>query len=244
MTLERLKSLPLESLQQIAIKEGIKIPENIGKEDLIDIIIEALEENQLDRNNQNNNPVSIIEKKYDITNELELDARIPLNGSLPEGYNETKIEVLLRDPEWAYTYWDIKESELKAISKNPSYRTLYLRVNEYEGVYCGQNNNDKVIEYFDIPVRLTDNQWYINLPHQGVRYNLELRCYLDGKDKLLAKSNTVTVPKGNTVGTADYSDLGEEVILTLAGINNLENASFNNKIPHRIISLVDDQYVR
>jgi uncharacterized protein len=245
MTLERLKTLPLESLQQIAVIEGINFPDNIDKESLIKVILEAIEENKDERVKHDNNPIKIIEKKYDLINDLGLNVNQPQNGDLPEGYNETQIELLVRDPEWAYTYWEIKDSLIKSLKKSPTFEGLYLRVLEYTGAGCSDNGDiSKVIDRFDIPVKLIDNQWYINLPHTGARYELELHCAVDGKDDVLAKSNTITIPVGSFAQVLDMDDLDEDLIIVLSGFEGLDLSSFNNKIPHRIISLADDQSFR
>ncbi len=63
MTKDRLQSQPLSSLKDIAKKMGISDYENLHREKIIDVIIDALEEDRNDRIIHNNMSIRGEEKK-------------------------------------------------------------------------------------------------------------------------------------------------------------------------------------
>ena len=170
MTEERLQLLPEKFLREIAVKEGISFDDTTDKQELIDLIIEAIEEDRQENVLANNPAMHIKERKFDITLNEQFDFEED-QYPLPEQYNETRIMLLLRDPAWAYTYWDIKESDVAAYKLGAMKAELLLRVYELsEKVFSKTAVND----YFDIPVKFNDNSWYINLSSPGSYYTVEL----------------------------------------------------------------------
>ena len=167
MTRERLERLSFPTLREIAEKEGISIKNSVGRSDLIDLILEAMEEDRDEREHLNNLAIRVEEKKYDITIDEELESEEKQEYPISERYNETRLTLLLRDPLWAFAYWDIKDLDYKKIQNTMPGFSLILRVHESRDSIIG---DDKYIDSFDIPVTLTDNRWYINLPRAGSTY--------------------------------------------------------------------------
>ncbi len=236
MTRERLFGLSKEELGKIAERVGIQFSKEIEKETLVELIIEEEEESRRERESLNNNPMRFEEKKYSFFLDEELDDS-DSDIHLPRRYNETKIIIMLRDPAWAYAYWDIKDSDLKEISPDPKkIDQVLLRVNEFKG----PDTNGEVIDSFDIPVKQSDNRWYLNLGKQDTYYYLDLICIFDGKEYLLARSNIIRVPRGWIAGNQDNISITEDKIMALSGIDNIGVSTFGNRIPQRIISLLDE----
>jgi hypothetical protein len=245
MTKERLRALSLESLQELARKEGVELSTHNGREALIDSILEAMEEDRSERETDNNLAILMEGRKYDITPEEELESQESEEYAIPEQYNETRIVLLLRDPWWAFTYWDVNETEAQDLRDTTGFEELALRVNELAGdVFNGENS----LNYYDIPVQFSDTCWYVNLAKQEKSYCVELIARLAGKVKTLARSNTVYAPRGDIAmgddGQADAADAINDEMILLSGLHSAGISSYGSVNPQRIISILDAQYVR
>lgn len=241
MTAERLQRCTMKSLREIAEREGIVLAGKINKDILIDLILEALEEDREERNRINNPAMRIREKKYEISMDEDFDSPESQRFPLPESYNETKIVLLLRDPFWAFAFWEIKPAdmeELKTFIRNPS---LCLRVRR-----PSEGRTRKNGDFFDIPVGLDDRSWYINLPAAGAAYEIELVGKDRTDERVLCTSNRIYSPAFNIpeAGTEQaLKDTGNDPAL-LSRLYNFGDESPMKEIPQRIISLLDTQYLR
>lgn len=241
MTEERLQLLPENFLREIAAKEGISFDDSIDKAELIDLILDAIEEDRSEKELANNPAMRIKETKFDITLNEQFDFdedKYPL----PEKYNETRIMMLLRDPAWAYTYWDVKESDIAAVKYGAAKGSLFLRVYELlEGEFCKKN----IADFFDIPVKLDDNDWYINLPEPGIHYCVELILDSSKNEKVLCRSNVVLSPLWEVSEPDDLAILkgsGNDLLL-VAGLYDMGLEGSSSKVPQRIISMIDTEFL-
>jgi hypothetical protein len=238
VTEERLSVLSLSALLEIAGNEGIKNAADLNREDLIEQILEAIEEDREERECFNNFAMRIEEKKYEILLDEEFESQKGIVFEIPERYNETKIALLLRDPFWAFAYWGIQDQELEEIEERGHLEGLLLRVCQLE---TDESGKEGVIDSFDIPVKVQDNKWYINLPESGKSYFIKLIARLAGGEKVLCTSNSVTSPEKTVAATiageniTDFSD----PMLAFAGLFHLSESSFDGSIPHRIIQFIE-----
>ncbi|HUX20437.1 MAG TPA: DUF4912 domain-containing protein [Spirochaetia bacterium] len=243
MTKERLQGLSFASLLDIATKEGISVSENLDKESLIEVIREAMEEDRNEREQSNNSAMRIKEKKYDITRDEELESGDSEEYELPERYNETRIVAMLRDPLWAFAYWDLKDSELEKGEVDADTMDLFLRVCEMKS---GEDVESGVVDYFDIPVSSSDSSWYINLPAPGKSYVIELHAGTAEAGRLLCRSNAIHSPLGQVA--VEY--LHEMIThpdndsMVLTGLDQYSGSSLRENIPQRIISMIDSEYLQ
>ena len=239
MTKERLQELTMEALREVANREEVSFGPEITRESLIELILEEQEDERTDREKVNNNAMRVKEKKFEITQE-EAESFL-VEYELPESYNETKIALLLRDPLWAFAYWDIKQNHVEKIE---SLGEANLRLRVYQVDEKGRSSRVHT-EFFEIPVKLTDRSWYINLPKTGVKYRLKLILRSGTHEEVLCESNTVESPTISLNPTADYaSDEQFRAILAVSGIQYPDDFSEKADIPQRIISLLDTQYLQ
>ena len=119
---------------------------------------------------------------------------------LPESYNETRVVLMLRDPSWAFAYWDLKDTDRRDFQRSESFEGLMLRVYTMDDPESGLGD---ARQQFDIPVTLLDERWYINLPDQETYYKLALVAAADGEERSLAVSNAIVVPRGMTYRPLD-----------------------------------------
>ena len=239
MTRERLQELTMEALREVADREEVSFGPEITREALIELILEEEEDERTDRKKVNNNAMRVKEKKFEITQE-EAESFL-VEYELPESYNETKIALLLRDPLWAFAYWDIKQDHVEKI-ESLTESSIILRL--YQVDEKGRSSRVQA-EFFEIPVKLTDRSWYINLPKTGLKYRLDLVLRSRVHEKVLCESNTVESPAISLNPTVDYvSDEQFRAILAVSGILDPDDFSEKGGIPQRIISLLDTQYLQ
>ena len=242
MDKERLAKLSMENLLSLAETEEIDVPQCISREDLIEIILEAYEDEKSDHDNTNNPAMRVKETKYDIVLNRMLGSG-NIRFSIPEAYNETYIKLMLRDPFWAFAYWELKDADLEIIRDGLAATEPFLRVYEVDN---SPETPSSAISFFDIPVQITDNSWYINLPKSGKSYYIDL-MYRSGKaEKLLCTSNKVSSPEATYSLLKEgggIADAGNDLVL-LSGLYDFEAAGRENIIPQRIISFLDAQYIQ
>ncbi len=229
-------SLSVEELRCLARKEGVKQVEKHDVEELIEILEEIQEEKLADRR-QNNDIMRLKGKKYDIFRETPFDGSEDQLFDLPEQYADTKITMLLRDPFWAYAYWDINHLDLIKVKEKYPELELFLRVYEL------QKQTDHVsdaIGNFEIPIQESDRSWYINLPNPGRCYVVDLLCdcLSDGGEILLiSRSNMVESPGGYWLNHInELRESPEELELFLAGLTDNSGNIADNALIENIIA--------
>lgn len=119
-------------------------------------------------------------------------------GTLPSSYNETRIVVLVRDPYWAHTYWDLNHEKLGEVSSliRGQWGTIRTILRVYDVNDIPHFNGDNAVRYFDIDVMLEAKNWYIHLGVPNRDYVVDLGLLdAQGKFYLIARSNRVRTPR-------------------------------------------------
>ncbi|MFW6211909.1 MAG: DUF4912 domain-containing protein [Spirochaetota bacterium] len=234
-----LSDASFEALLRLADTYGADVAENVTRDELEESVAEAIDEWKAEHRQLNSHSVRVEETKYETQATGELD--MPADEiELPESYNETRVVLMLRDPSWAYAYWDLAKAD----------RARFERAEGFEGLLLRVFNMDepdtplaKARARFEIPVTLLDNRWYFNLPDQETLYRIVLVAVDDGKEEQLAASNTITVPRG-MIAEDRGEERGEEPmnqILAQTGIQHLDVVTSGKQIPQRVLSLIDDE---
>ncbi|MCL2295214.1 MAG: DUF4912 domain-containing protein [Spirochaetes bacterium] len=242
MTRDRLQSLSYSSLKEIAKKEGIANYQNLPVAKLIEAVIEALEEDRNERITLNNIIIRGEEKKFDIFRDEEIVSRDTVDYIIPETYNESKVHLMLIEPLLAYAYWDFSEKDRAIYATITKPEKLFLRV--YEGLEIGGKAPSV---FFDIPIEIKDENWYINLPHKSTSYYIKIILLAPDEEKVLCTSNVITSPP-KTIEDVNESidyDLSNEDMQLLAGFYkfDVEEDTPRDAIPQRIISFTDEKYL-
>ncbi|MBU8913164.1 MAG: DUF4912 domain-containing protein, partial [Spirochaetales bacterium] len=239
-----------EALLRVADRYNVDIPDNVTRDELEDLVYEAAEETREEHRRTNNHSVRVEETKYDNRADGEIAADDGEDIELPDSYNETRIVLLLRDPAWAFAYWDLQTAHSEAFRRSDRFEGLLLRVYSLESPV---QSISKCRASFDIPVMLHDKGWYIHLPEQESNYRLSLIAVDGGAERLLALSNVVAVPRG-TVSNLDpdidadaepninEKSTGDE-ILAQTGIQDMDLPFNGRRIPQRILDLIDEDLV-
>jgi ABC-type phosphate transport system substrate-binding protein len=110
---------------------------------------------------------------------------------LPEGYGESQIVLIPRDPHWAYAYWDVPQAHREEVRRQGGMR-LALRL--YDVTDVGLNvPNSHSVQQFDCEEFARD--WYLPVPVSDRDYCAEIG-YLtaEGNWLLLARSLPIRIP--------------------------------------------------
>ncbi|NCJ07188.1 DUF4912 domain-containing protein [Synechococcales cyanobacterium C] len=112
-------------------------------------------------------------------------------GDLPAGYGESQIVLMPRDPQWAYTYWDIS-NEHKAELRSQGGQQLVLRLVDSTDIDLAYQRPHSVQEY---PCDELAREWYLPIPVSDRDYVVEIgyRC-VDGRWLVLSRSAPAHIP--------------------------------------------------
>jgi hypothetical protein len=219
--IDKLDALSLEELYALADRTGLDLPSGLERPFVIEEILEVLEEDSEDRRAEQGEAVHIDEKKYSGLRIGDFDVDLGPGESLATRYNETMIRAIVRDPSWAFAYWDIADLDLEMLRGEDPGASLFLRVAE---IGPPGEQGDSPREYFDIPIADNDLQWYINLPRSGVRFRIDLcarRGGQAGKFRVLARSNEVESPRQSLAASGPILDPPSYELLALSGAEDL-----------------------
>ncbi|MGA2192124.1 MAG: DUF4912 domain-containing protein [Nitrospirota bacterium] len=124
------------------------------------------------------------------------EAGIILPSELPYYYDEDRIVLLMRDPYWAYSYWEVtqKKLEMERGYLGEGGRDAYLALRLYDVtdiIFNGANDHG----HYDIGIYDRIGNWYINtgMPGRSFVVDLGLKTQ-DGRFITLARSNVAKAP--------------------------------------------------
>ncbi|GAB4434783.1 MAG: DUF4912 domain-containing protein [Cyanobacteria bacterium J069] len=149
----------------------------------------------------------------------DVDANLP---DLPDGYGESRIVLLPRDPQWAYTYWDVPDQH-KALLRGQGGQRLALRLYDVTDIDANSQRPHSVQQY-DCDELARD--WYLPIPVSDRDYLVEIG-YLTvaGTWLVLARSNAVRIPP------VYPSDWFEDQFITLGWDEDRRGKTFLKLIP-------------
>jgi uncharacterized protein len=112
-------------------------------------------------------------------------------GDFPEGYGESRIVLMPRDPQWAYAYWDIPNAH-KSELRSQGGQQLAVRIYDVSDINIEHQVPHSVQEY---PCDEMAREWYLPIPVSDRDYVVEIgyRTY-DGRWLLMARSAEVRIP--------------------------------------------------
>ncbi|KPQ36003.1 MAG: DUF4912 domain-containing protein [Phormidium sp.] len=143
-------------------------------------------------------------------------------ADLPEGYGESRIVLMPRDPQWAYCYWDVTNEHKEELRRQGG-QQLALRVYDATDIDLNHQPPHSIQEY---PCDELAREWYLPIPVSDRDYCVEIgyRCG-DGRWLVLARSLTVHTPP------VYPSDWIEDVFVTVNWDEPLEGKTVANLVP-------------
>lgn len=89
---------------------------------------------------------------------------------LPDGYGESRIVMMPRDPQWAYVYWDLP-NDVREVVRRQGGEILTLRLYDVTGL------EDESLPKLSIQEHSCDElarEWYLSLPISDRDYQAEI----------------------------------------------------------------------
>ena len=198
LTKAYLESLANADIFKLADNYGIDVSQN---PDRVSLIEELLEVSSLDGDESTGTP-----------EEEMTDLVFVESAPLPRYYNVTFIEIMIRDPFWAFAFWEIKASEKEQLEKAQDFNGYYLRVNLLNGVKLNGfpkieaavvSDRQGLEEMLTVQVSPVDIAWYLGFaptaegtgenPCQN-RYIVELCASIGETETVLAVSAPILMP--------------------------------------------------
>lgn len=225
MDSEKLSLLSDDELSHLAEKMGIYVPDGLERVFLIEEIVDAFEDDTAEKAFSHDAPDHVEEKK--LTGTGFIPGRLE-EIAIPDNYNETAINAIVRDPLWIFAFWDIAEIPRNKILAEVEEPRLILRVIEMADTDASFHH--------DIAVSFDDRKWYINVPYPKRSYRIDLCVAKFQKIKVLAHSNVVHMP-------SQYMDMNPKLpqmtksLLILSGSEELHLIEPKEENSLRIMSM-------
>jgi len=190
LTRAYLESLATGDLIRMADGLGLDIPDN---PDRVFVIEELLESSFRDGNES---------QEQEITDSV-ITETVPLS----KHYNISFIEVMIRDPFWAFVFWEIKTSDEEQFGKAQDFNGYYLKISPLENPdnpSLDKNSEQKSDGVFTIPVKSEDTARYLGLTNtsgdeiswaEQCQYKVEFCANVGDVETILAISNPVRLPR-------------------------------------------------
>jgi hypothetical protein len=168
LTRPYLESLSADELVKLADSFGIDIPPGLER---IFIIEELL--------------ALTFGDEFVSEDDLEDSPDFTGDAALPRRYNISYIEVMIRDPLWAFVFWEVKGHDKELYEKAPDFGGYRLKV-----IPLAEGNASPRERFttdwensFTVPVGADDSAWYLGFPPAEGRYMVEL-CALQGEKEI------------------------------------------------------------
>ena len=166
-TISSLARLTLRQLRQIASDLGVPLYSRKSKENLVDEV--AVRQ----------------EKRGGDLKAIEAELNAPTIST-----TETRVVFLPRDPQWAYVFWEISDSDRERAQKEGANR-LCLRLADVTGMQDGSAHPHTLQE---VPVDSHSTEWYLPVPLCDRDYRVELGYRISNSWMSLAFSSIARVP--------------------------------------------------
>jgi hypothetical protein len=143
-------------------------------------------------------------------------------ADLPGGYGESRIVLLPRDPQWAYTYWDIPNEHKEELRRQGG-QQLALRIYDVTDIDLDYQSPHSIQEY---PADELAREWYLPIPVSDRDYVIDIgyRNPIGGW-LVLARSARVHIPP------VYPSDWIEDVFITVDFEEDLRGKTKYELIP-------------
>ncbi|NEP24330.1 DUF4912 domain-containing protein [Moorena sp. SIO3I6] len=222
-----LEEMTLRQLRRVASEYGISRYSRMRKARLL-AEIQAIE-----RHKRSTTPSPIIEAQPNVeSTKFELAQEEPTSDTLvsvdeglaelPEGYGESRIVLMPRDPHWSYAYWDIPYEHKQELRSHGG-QQLALRLYDVTAIKLDYQSPHSIQEY---PCDELAREWYLPMPVSDRDYVVEIgyRCE-DGQWLVLARSAPIHVPP------AYPSKWMEDQFVTVNWDDNLQGKTVLKLVP-------------
>jgi uncharacterized protein len=225
-----LEEMTLRQLRKVASECKISRYSRMRKSQLLTSIREVIKNTEQERFSQNSSDMQEEQQvkgtKFEVGQDesmMEILASVDQDlGELPDGYGESCIVLMPRDPQWAYAYWDVPNDHKEELRRQGG-QQLAIRIYDVTDVNLDHQAPHSVQEYLcDEMAR----EWYLPIPVSDRDYVADIgyRC-ADGRWLVLARSATVSIPP------VYPSDWIEDAFLTVNWDEELKGKTLYTLVP-------------
>ncbi|MBR5964732.1 MAG: DUF4912 domain-containing protein [Treponema sp.] len=208
LTRAKLETLTSAELLEIADEYGIDAPDDLNRQFIIGDLLELASELEED------------EKVKETIALAEGEQQINVN-TLPTSYNETKINVILRNPISLFVWWDLSEWTIKKIRSERSQLRLFV-------YFFESLDDEKPADAFDIQLTYADRENYVIIPGGKKIVRVDLVSESADKSEILAFSEKIVIPKGSPVMASKPGEkLAVSRIVEHSGVAELLRLHYN-----------------
>jgi len=223
MNREQLRARSKKQLADMARRKGIGNYQTMTKDDLVRAIAAAnhakaappsrasrparsTPQKSAARNSSGSSSAEeqVERSKYDVgVPTKDLSAKIPKH--LPQGYGKDRIVVMVRDPYWLHTYWELTRNSIAraeaALGQEWHGSKPILRLLDVSS-HDTTSTAESTIR--DIEIHGGCNNWYIDVGSPPKSFRVDIG-YLSprGRFYVIARSNVVTTPRANVSDLID-----------------------------------------
>ena len=222
-----IEEMTLRQLRKVASEYGISRYSRMRKAQLLEAIQEIERSKHTINQSLSMEAQETVEAakfelgQQDINGEILADVDVEL-ADLPAGYGESRIVLMPRDPQWAYTYWDIPNEHKEELRRQGG-QQLALRIYDVTDINLDFQSPHSIQEY---PCDELAREWYLPIPVSDRDYIIDIgyRC-ADGRWLVLARSAQVHVPP------VYPSDWIEDIFVNIDFEQDLRGKTVYNLVP-------------
>ena len=225
-----LEEMTLRQLRKVASEYKISRYSRMRKAQLLTSIKEAINKTEPEKLYQDQSATQeeqqVKATKFEVGQEDNLRESLASVdqdlGELPDGYGDSRIVLMPRDPQWAYAYWDVPNVHKEELRRQGG-QQLALRIYDVTDIDINSQAPHSVQEYLcDEMAR----EWYLPIPVSDRDYVADIgyRC-ADGRWLELARSASVSIPP------VYPSDWIEDAFVTVDWQDDLKGKTLYELVP-------------
>jgi hypothetical protein len=193
-----LESLTTRELTRLADSRGLDIPPDLDRPFIIEEILEQEED----------------EDDLEIQELPIKTGGIIFPAALPRQYNITFIEAIVRDPAWAFVFWEINSRDKLFYENSPDFEGYSLILQP--AVQQESGTQKKTAPLFSVPVGVDDVSWYLSIPPEDLWYKVNICAVRGGGATILSTSQAF-----RSVQRLPERGASGDALLQLSGIDEL-----------------------
>jgi len=222
-----LEEMTLRQLRKVASEYGISRYSRMRKSQLLASIEEVQRSKFSLSSSRNQEAQETVEAaKFELGQEdrtggslADVDEAL---ADLPNGYGESRIVLLPRDPQWAYTYWDVPNDHKEELRRQGG-QQLALRIYDVTDIDIDYQSPHSIQEY---PADELAREWYLPIPVSDRDYVIDVGYRTaNGGWLVLARSARVHIPP------VYPSDWIEDVFITVDFEQDLRGKTLYELVP-------------
>jgi len=199
----QLESLSTGELTEMADNCGIDIPEGLERIFIIEELLECANAQEK-------------EEKEDI----KINPSYSEPVLLPKQYNISFIEVIIRDPLWAFVFWEIKGQDKDLHENADDFNGYFLRVIPFNE---GGNGSQPGENSFTVSIGVNDSARYLGFAEhsssESGRYVIKLGALRGEAETQIASSAPFRLPK--LIENENLAEMSRSPLIRLSAVEDL-----------------------